>query len=87
MINLKNGVLFFLTVTLILCLGLIYTLEQNPTKDKNYPFNVKNFGAKGDHKTDDTKAIQAAINAAVSHGGGTVYFPDGVYQIGGPVVD
>ncbi|MCX6229213.1 MAG: glycosyl hydrolase family 28-related protein [Bacteroidia bacterium] len=87
MINLKNGILFFLTVTLILCLGLIYTLEQNTTKDTNYPFNVKNFGAKGDHKTDDTKAIQAAINAAVSHGGGTVYFPDGVYQIGGPAID
>ena len=30
-------------------------------------YNVKRFGAKGDQKTDDTKAIQAAINKAVTN--------------------
>ena len=35
-------------------------------------YNVKRFGAKGDQKLDDTKAIQAAINKAVTNGGGVV---------------
>lgn len=40
-------------------------------------FNIKNFGAKGDGKTVDTKAINDAIDAAAKSGGGTVYFPAG----------
>lgn len=50
-------------------------------------FDVKKFGAKGDQNSDDTGAIQCAINAAVSHGGGIVYFPAGVYKIAGPIID
>jgi hypothetical protein len=44
-------------------------------------FNVKAYGAKGDGSTDDTAAIQTAINACQTAGGGTVYFPTGNYQI------
>ncbi len=42
--------------------------------------NVKDKGAKGDGKTDDTASIQAAIDA-VAGTGGTVLVPDGVYMI------
>ncbi|WP_263356225.1 rhamnogalacturonidase [Acidicapsa ligni] len=42
-------------------------------------FNVRHFGAVGDGKNLDSKAINAAIEAAADAGGGTVYFPAGVY--------
>lgn len=42
-------------------------------------YNITAFGAIGDGKTDDTIAIQKAINAAESNGGGTVVFPPGTY--------
>lgn len=44
-------------------------------------FNVKDYGAIGNGSTIDTSAVQAAINAAMSAGGGTVYFPSGNYLI------
>jgi hypothetical protein len=53
--------------------------------------SVKDFGAVGNGTTDDTAAIQAAINSlnavpkttalSVNTGGGTVYFPPGTYLI------
>jgi hypothetical protein len=42
--------------------------------------SVKDFGAKGDGVTDDTAAIQAAINSFPT-GWGTVHFPKGVYLV------
>ncbi len=44
-------------------------------------YNVKIFGAKGDNATDDTSAIQAAIDAANTAGGGTVLLPNGTYIV------
>lgn len=44
-------------------------------------FNVKDFGAVGDDSTDDTTAIQAALDAADAQGGGIVFFPAGAYKI------
>src|SRR5699024_6193627 len=39
-------------------------------------------GAKGDGKTDDSKSIQQALDAAENEGGGVVYMPTGEYIIG-----
>jgi hypothetical protein len=41
-------------------------------------FNVRQFGAAGDGKTDDTEKLQKAISAAREHGG-VVFFPPGTY--------
>ena len=41
--------------------------------------NVADYGAKGDGVTDDTDAIQTAVNAAT--GGGAVEFPRGVFKV------
>jgi polygalacturonase len=41
--------------------------------------DVRDHGAVGDGRTLDTAAINCAIEAAASHGGGTVVFPAGVY--------
>lgn len=44
-------------------------------------FNVRDFGAKGDGKAIETKAIQKAIDAC-SKSGGVVLFPSGTYVSG-----
>lgn len=41
--------------------------------------NVRDHGAKGDGKTNDSVAIQRANNAVAAKGGGVVYFPAGTY--------
>lgn len=45
------------------------------SKQSKRDFNVVDYGAVADGTTDCTSAIQSAINAAVTEGGGTVYFP------------
>lgn len=42
-------------------------------------YEVHTFGAKGDGKTVDTRAIDRAIGAAAAAGGGTVYLSAGTY--------
>ena len=44
-------------------------------------FNVLRFGAKGDGKTDDTRAFQTAIDKAEAIGGGVVFVPRGNFLI------
>jgi len=58
-------------------------ISNSAIQDKGgQAFSVKAFGAKGDGSTDDTAAVQAAINAAAASGG-TVFFSQGIYLIAG----
>lgn len=50
--------------------------------DATVPFDPRSYGARGDGKTLDTPAIQAAIDACAAHGGGTVSIPAGLYLTG-----
>src|SRR5438270_6861690 len=74
----------------IVCIALI---SQNGKAQSDFPdpalpsiphklFSIKDFGAIGDDRTDNTVAIQTAINAALAAGGGTVIVPAGVYLSG-----
>lgn len=55
--------------------------QNNTTLVTPYEVNVKEYGATGDGSTDDTAAIQKAVDDAYSAGGGKVLLPDGIYMI------
>lgn len=56
---------------------LLFAHLATSASAKQIYYNVVDFGAAGDGKTNNTKAINSAIEAAAKHGGGTVYFPAG----------
>jgi len=74
-------VLFILAVILSVAAGTS-PLTKCFAKGSAGAFNVKEFGATGDGKTLDTRAINNAIKTASDSGGGTVYFPSGTYLTG-----
>jgi polygalacturonase len=70
-----NGKVIIVLSIILLNVLLLYSSEEQ------YFFNVKEFGAFGDGKKLDTKAIQAAIDQCAKKGG-TIYFPAGKYLTG-----
>jgi len=49
-----------------------------------FGYNVTEYGATGNGTTDDTAAIQAALNAAGT--GGRVFCPRGIYEVSAPLL-
>lgn len=56
--------------------------SNKPAPAGNIQLNVCNFGAAGDGKTLDTRAIQQAIDRCSLFGGGVVVVPEGEYLTG-----
>ena len=47
---------------------------------KSRTFNVLNYGAVGDDKTDNTAAFSACLKSVIAAGGGRMFIPDGIYR-------
>ena len=59
-------------------------IELNKKLNKNLlPVNLKDFGAKGDGKTDDSNALTSALNHLENNGGGKLLIPEGRYYTEG----
>jgi hypothetical protein len=64
--------------------GASITMQSLAAKVGTLFFNVKDpdYGAVGDGTTNDLAAIQEAVDAAETAGGGIVFFPKGIYNVG-----
>lgn len=62
---------------------VIYDWIPNRQPNENGAYNIKDFGAKGDGRTDDTISIQSALAYLATRNGGTLIFPEGDYMVGG----
>ena len=77
-VNLQDGSVTESKIAPILATGT--TAPRNLQDRFADVVNVKDFGAVGDGVTDDTAAIQNAINSIDNNLGGTVFFPKGAYR-------
>jgi polygalacturonase len=82
---------FFKNTILCILICLSFSAVSNAQADYSTPdlpiihnsiFNIKDYGAVSDNSTDNTIAIQEAINAATKAGGGIVVIPAGDYLAG-----
>ena len=69
--NLEREVINSLTFPILNVINSLLT--------KSSIINVKDFGATGDGTTDDTQAIQNALDSVST--GGTIFFPKGIYML------
>lgn len=63
---------------------VIYNWIPTPDERTAGVYNIRDFGAKGDGRTDDTLAIKSAVAYIASRNGGRLFFPDGDYLVGNP---
>src|SRR5688572_30822296 len=88
----KNGSLtLLLLLTFVSCLGgnvvssaksyHSTTAKLSSSAAAETTLNLRDFGAVGDGVTDDGPALQQALNALASSGGGTLFVPAGHYAL------
>lgn len=62
---------------------LCLAFSATPSVPFSGAVDARTFGAKGDGVTDDTAALQAALDACAAQGGGVAFLPGGVYVVRG----
>ncbi|MBU0505681.1 right-handed parallel beta-helix repeat-containing protein, partial [bacterium] len=78
--HIKHSIYFFI---LVLVVTILYS-ATSLAKDNVAFVNVKDYGAVGDGTTNDTAAIQAAVDALPV--GGSIIFPAGIYAINDMII-
>jgi polygalacturonase len=73
---------FYCIKAVLLMAAISFQFAKGQSSFPQNTFNVKQYGAVGDGKTLDNKAINKAIDAASAAGGGTVFIPAGNYLSG-----
>ena len=63
----------------LLCMVVVLLATHSDLPAQNNIYNVTDYGARADGITNDREAIDKAIEACHRNGGGTVFFPKGVY--------
>lgn len=81
-----------LMIAMLICVWLVAVAAKagdatRPTEGspRSRTFNVLNYGAVGDDKTDNTAAFSECLKALIKAGGGRMFLPVGVYR-GGIVI-
>ncbi len=67
---------------LLTLLGGVTAWGEEAAAPRGFSVNVRDHGAKGDGRTDDTTAFQQAAAALQKAGGGTLVIPTGIYLVG-----
>ncbi len=65
---------------------ILFVFTYSVSAQKPYEYvDAMNFGAKADRQTEDTRAIQKALNAAAEKGG-ICFLPEGIYRLNASLV-
>ncbi len=70
-----------LCLVFVIVAGMAADLSAQPSAIPG-AYDIRKFGAVGDGKTMCTEPIRQAIDAASTNGGGTIYFPAGIFLTG-----